>query len=404
MFLNENKEQVFTINWQNTLNEHIQQVGNFLQTNSLLANKYTNHKHDIGNVGFNIFTISSDIYFRENFHSDILKSLLDPSEKHEQLNLYLNIFIDLLNSIGNNTGIKKEDFKNAEVIRERYNIDILITDDFTKKAIIIENKINNAVDQPRQLPKYYERLKENYTVEAIVYLTLNTSKKPQKNDWTVQELVEIDPILKPIPSYDRKCTNLYTNWIIPSIIQSTNTDSLFILRQYGHLIKYLNSSTMDTISLEKFYNNLKEEDNLKTSISIRNMLNDLPEYMAIRIEDRYKDRCYPFKNVWRYQRRDTVFEEFTMENLYLKLDVWCGLDGYKIHFWNPKDDNYDMKKQLEEHITSTSAFEYDNGKINNIIRFFNFNEEEHLFNFIDELKVELKKLKGEQPVNEISLP
>lgn len=398
MIVKNTENKSFTKDWFNKLNQHFSELNHFFKSSKTLAHNYDNHKNNIGEVGFNIFTISSDLYYRENFHSDIIKSLLDPSEKHNQINLYLDLFIDLLNKINNTNSISKVDFKNAEVIREKDNIDILIKNDFTRKAIIIENKINNAIDQRRQLPKYYNNLTVNYDVVAIVYLTLNSSKKPYKNDWTEEELIKINPILKIIPSYDIKEINLYNNWIVPSIILSTNTDSLFILRQYGHLIKFLNSSIMDTVSLEKFYDTVKQEDNLKTSISIRNMLNDLPEYMAIRIEDRYKNHCYPFQNIWRYQRRDTVFEKFEMENLYLKLDVWCGLEGYKVHFWNPQNENYNIKVELANYISSINDFEYDAGKINNIIRFFDFNEEDILFQFIDRLILDLKTMKGEVSV------
>ena len=58
-------------------------------------------------------------------------------------------FIDLVNCVNVKTATKKSDFENSIVVREKYSIEILIIDGVSKKAIIIENKINNAVDQYR---------------------------------------------------------------------------------------------------------------------------------------------------------------------------------------------------------------------------------------------------------------
>ena len=142
---------------------------------------------------------------------------------------------------------------------------------------------------------------------------------------------------------------------------------------------------MDAVSLERFYETLKDSDNLKTAISIKNMLSDLPEYLAIRIEDKYKGNCFPFQKIWRYQKNDTVFEAFEMDNLYLKLDVWCGEFGYKLFFWNPRNENYEIKEDFKN-IDILRNLENDNGKRNSVVKHFKLFEEELLFAFIDELK------------------
>lgn len=376
--------------WDKKKEEHIFLVNDFLNFNRQSASDYAKSKKAVFDIGFNVFTLSSELYFRENFHSDIIKGLLDPTEKHGERTKYLFTFLELLNKLGK-ASINKFDFENAVVIRERDNIDILILDNVSGNAIIIENKINNAIDQKRQLPRYYNKLKETYVVNAIVYLTLNSSKKPEKNDWTLAEISEIDSILKVVPSIDKSYPNLYNDWIVPSIIESKNSESLFILQQYGNLIKHINSQTMDTITVEKFYNTLKENENLKTSISIRNMLNDLPEYMAIRIEDKYKNHYFPFSNIWRYKLRDCVFESFNMDGISVKMDIWCGDFGYKIHVWNPKNEEFDIKQNLPQ-LICISDFSYDGAKINNVFKEFSFFEEDIVFEFIDQIIAQLKTL------------
>lgn len=378
--------------WEIEIKNHISTIETFLEKSRKLHKNYTERNKNRTEIGFNVFTISSDFYYRENFHSDIIKSFLNPNEKHKEGSKYLHSFIDLLNKKKSQIEIKKEDFENTIVEREKHNIDILITDEYSKKAIIIENKINNAVDQQRQLPRYVDIVKKDFEIVAIVYLTLNSSKRPDKNDWKKNELKEINPILKLIPAYeiDPSKPNLFNNWIIPSIINSENIDSTYLLRQYGNLIKYLNTNTMDTISLEKFYNSAKENNNLETAISVKNMLNDFPEYLAIRIEERYKENCYPFKKIWRYQKRDAVFEGCEINELYFKLDIWCDVNGYTVHFWETKNSEYNISTEYKEKLEILSDFKIHNNEMNNIKKHFNIFEEETLFEFIDKLLVELK--------------
>lgn len=383
------EEQLLEI-WKNQFEEHVDTIEKFIVSNKENASFYAKSKNEIFDIGFNLFTLSSDLYFRENFHSDIIKAFLDPLEKHCEKTKYLFQFIILLNKVNKNK-INKFEFENATVIRERDNVDILIFDEVSKKAIIIENKINNAVDQKRQLPRYFNTVKEKYVVEAIVYLTLNSSKRPEKSDWTKEEIQEIEPILLVIPSIDKSYPNLFHDWIVPSIIESKNSESMFLLQQYGNLIKHINSQTMDTITVEKFYDTLKVSENLETSISIRNMLRDLPEYMAIRIEDKYKNHYFPFSKIWRYQLRDCVFECYDMESYSIKMDVWCGEYGYKIHVWNPKNTELDIKENLSK-LTCISDFNYDGGKPNNVFKQFSFFEEEQVFDFIDQIIEQLKAI------------
>jgi hypothetical protein len=379
--------------WSDLTNNHMSLIKNLIGEFNTLSREYELSKSMKFDIGFNIFKISSDFYYRENFQSDIICALLNPNESHNEKNKYLHLFIDMLNQSNNNVFINKSDFENSNVEREINRIDILITDSLSKKAIIIENKINNANDTYRQLPKYVEIIRPQYEIQAIVYITLNSNKMPNTIDWTDEEKKYINNLLKIIPSYEpNNNLNLYNNWIVPSIIASINIDSLFILKQYGNLIKYLNTNTMDIVTIEKFYAAILESDKLQTAKSIRNMLSDLPEYLAIRLENKYKKNCYPFKSVWRHKLIDTVFEGCEFGNLYLKLDIWCNEDGYKVYFWNPRDANFDILAEFSS-FEPINIFQYSNGQKNNIYTHFGINSENELIIFIDKLILELTKRK-----------
>ena len=261
----------------------------------------------------------------------------------------------MINLIRKQNEIKKSDFSNFSIFREKERIDILILDDYSKKAIIIENKINNAADTNRQLPKYYYKISENYEVVAIVYLTLNTSKTPHKLDWSDEEIKQIENLLVIVPSMSSHSVNLLDHFLTPSILEVKQINLNSTIRQYTKLIQYINHNSMDSISLKKFREEMLVNDNLETAISIKNMLNDLPEYLAIRIEEKYNQYCYPFKNVWRYKNTTTVFDALEFNDMYLKLDIQCDMKGYKAIFWNPKIDDFNTKEKFQ-HLESLNEF------------------------------------------------
>ena len=378
-------------NWKQITDNHIKKIGQLIVDMLDLHREYV--KIEKTDIGFNIFTLCSDKYYRENFHSDVIKAFLDPTEKHNEGNKYLHIFIDLLNGVNNQNHIKKSDFENASVEREKQHIDICVIDEASKKAIIIENKINNAGDQHRQLPRYYDKLKGDYDVVAIVYLTLNNSKQPDKSGWTNEEKESIDKILKLIPAWsaDNSKPNLLDNWVSQSIINSENADSLLLLKQYGKLLKFLNTNSMDTMILEKFHRQLMEEDNYETAISIRNMLNDLPDYLAIRIKEKYEIEGFsPFEeiSIWKY--RTTVFNLFNFKKSRFALDIHCQENKYVVSFFQRDgEEGFDLK-EFQEKIDILSCFSFINNRLS---WSFKVKEENLLYNFIDSLLEKLKQMR-----------
>ena len=391
------REYILIQNWKQITDKHIKRIGQLIVDMLDLHREYV--KIEKIDIGFNIFTLCSDKYYRENFHSDIIKAFLDPTQKHNEGNKYLHIFIDLLNGVNNQNHIKKSDFENALLEREKQHIDIRVIDEVSKKAIIIENKINNAVDQHRQLPKYYDKLKGDYDVVAIVYLTLNNSKRPDKSDWTDEEKESIEKILKLIPAWsaDNSKPNLLDNWVSKSMINSENADSLLLLKQYGKLLKFLNTNSMDTTILEKFYQQLIEkEDNYETAISIRSMLNDLPKYLRIRIQEEYKTKiCSVFEEIRRYEYKGSiaaVFEGFKFKESSFALDIYCLENKYDVFFFQRKGDGeeeFDLK-EFQEKINALSCFSFTNNRFS---WSFKLKEENLLYNFIDSLLEELKQMK-----------
>ena len=231
--------------------------------------------------------------------------------------------------------------KNAEVYKEYGTndgtlggrIDIFIEGE-NNHCVVIENKLNNAGDTYRQLPKYYQYLKKkNCIIDKFVFLPLNPYKTPDKSDWSDEERKNIDNKLIIIPAYQEGRKNLIDNWLDIAVkeTRTENEDARFIIKQYITVLHNLTLDIMSTTTLDSFYCELLKDDNLDTILSIRKMLDDLPHYLASRILGKYGTKCYPFDHMWIWPQnqngKDAVFEGAIVNGIYLKIDILCDEDG-----------------------------------------------------------------------------
>lgn len=248
-------------------------LDNFLQGLRPIVEKYEERQRGRMELGLNVFTIISDYYYRETFHGDILYAILSPDAGHREGNLYVNLFIDMINlerktdKIGyyDKVSVQKEfgtnDGKNAG------RIDLLIIGEVKGKVhcIIIENKLHNAADTYQQLPKYYNDLNSKYTIDAFVYLPLDPNKKPETTNWdeSVKKIIEDKLVI--IPAYAPKRVNLIDNWLDPAEKKTTNTDARFIIRHY---ISLLNNLTIDIMDNSELANLCIENKNFDATMAI----------------------------------------------------------------------------------------------------------------------------------------
>ena len=119
---------------------------------------------------------------RETLNSRILADLFDPNFKHGQGDLFLKEFL-------NHIGMKYSIDDHWHISCESENVDIVLSADSPKRVVVIENKINGAIDQPNQLYRYYklkiashfEPAKQNPERYKIVYLTKYAEKTCSDN-------------------------------------------------------------------------------------------------------------------------------------------------------------------------------------------------------------------------------
>lgn len=321
--------------WSSFINERQSSYEALLSDTSLkhLINEHnaTIRKADRSN-SFTVFEIISNLYYRENFHSDLISFFLDPSQNHGMTLLGIEALINL---IVKQTGweICVKDYKGATVVREEGRIDIIIRDDYSKHAILVENKMNNAGDMDRQIPRYCDILeKQGFTIDSAIYLPMLKYKTPDKSTWKERDFRWLSKIVVIPAVSDAHELSLTKDWLEPLAVQCKNEDVASTLRQYSYLITKLSNYNMDKIYFDKLFDYLLTDDHLDTANSFVSMMNDLPKYLARRIFDAYSDRCCPFTNVSIFKETDTVFEQCMIDGLLFKIDIWCNTRTYNVHF------------------------------------------------------------------------
>jgi len=126
---------------------------------------------------FNLFEAVGAVR-HELRHSDFLAFLLDPSRTHGLGPAFLHRFLRATLDLD---GI---DFSHAYVLREWHHIDILIVDESSRAAVIIENKIDTG-EHSDQLKRYRETFLSHFPgYQAFgLYLTPNGDESSSPDDY-----------------------------------------------------------------------------------------------------------------------------------------------------------------------------------------------------------------------------
>lgn len=266
------------------------------------------------NLGFNAFALVSDVFYRENFHSDIMAAILNPGGEHHQGDRYLRLFLEFLRD-QHQVSLRTEDYKNAVIERESGKIDILIYDKTSSKAIIIENKINGAADMDRQVLRYLQKVKDwNFTCDAIVYLSLNSKKNPDTYGWSDEEKESVRPLLRSITAYDESEKCLYRSWLLSCIDKTDNAEVSHVIRQYSDLILKLGKNSMHHSSIEDYYTHLQDGDRYEVALSIARMTRELPSYRCQKLISEFQCIQHGFSRLWKYNPTVAIFEGISIDN------------------------------------------------------------------------------------------
>lgn len=304
-----------------------------------IVKKYTTNKKNNTPPTFNIFNVISELYYRENLHSDIMCYLLKTDNEendHNEGDLFLRTFLRLLKL--NKPLINLGDYKNAICTREKDRIDVLIKDEHSHKAIIIENKINNAVDQNRQLARYDNILEDQeYEVDAIVYLTLDGKKEPDYSNWGNEEINEIKNKIIILAAFDHTEKDLIQGWLKLCKSEIKNWDVLFFINHYIDIIKKLAENSMNYDLMDELYKSLKLTGTYSIASKVNELMSGIDEYFAAKIKDNIAAKnIEPFKQsfIWKNEYNKTKNTVFVLKGF--KWGIPESTFSLDFYFENPK--------------------------------------------------------------------
>jgi hypothetical protein len=373
---------------KNLISDHLDQLIALTSRIRPLASKY---KITSLEMPFNIVLASSELYYRENFHSDIIASIINHGEFHRK-------FISWLSQISRKN-IDESDYRDRVVAIEEGKIDILVKSEESKHCIIVENKINNAGDMKRQIPRYIEKQRaEGFTIDAVVYLSLDGGKRPDKSSWTATDLDEFQKQNVIYVAATNKSNLDMVNGFLNLCIEGNCTIEEFsFIKQYTELVLYLGRTQMDMNLMGKFYEQMLEDSNYSSAQSIRSMLNDLNTYRRDRLYQFFQNKFQPFDSIGRWSTNDTLFiglSSLTGENV--KLDMCCEESVTRIQFWiqEPK-----VRTNLIEEILDKMSHKnsFDKKSENVYLKTFRFPEQDsELYIFVENFLSSLNGLVDEE--------
>lgn len=288
------------------------------------------------NEGFNLIELISDFYYRENFYSDIFAALLNPKSSHLENDLFLVLFLDLLNRIEPDLKIDKTNYINSIVVREEKRIDILIKGG--NHAVIIENKINNAVDQPGQLVRYYNSLvQEGCEVDAIVYLTKDGNKTPSMEGSTTDDNRIIMRKLVKIAAYDISNGNdLVKGWLFPCQLYTRSIDAMCVLRSLIDIITKNGEIMYEFKNFEPLYRDLMVDSTFEDVLKLTDFVSTKLAYqISYELIKHFEQDPLPFKSIHRAENT-TVFTNWFFENVHIKMQC-------SFYFNKEKSKRFDVR-------------------------------------------------------------
>jgi len=266
---------------------------------------------------FNLFFLISNQYYKENLHSDILAALLNPNGEHKQGSFFLQAFLEYLNSIG--ASIHINDYVNSIVQREKGRIDICIKSE-NKHAIIIENKINNAVDMNGQIPRYYLKIKgQDCIIDCVLYLTIDGLKMPDTSTWVEKYIgspwsdkqsKELNEMIFSIGAYNGESDDIYNGYLKKLLPNLMDDYCKAVIRQYMELLNKLGENNMNNESLEKLYKDAVSSNNYKDLVLLHDMVEQMPLFRLKKYISLFKNSKGAFKKIDNWQNWIVFFHQF----------------------------------------------------------------------------------------------
>lgn len=94
---------------------------------------------------------------------------------------------------------------------------------------------------------------------------------------------------------------------------------------------------MSKPTMDKFFNELRQGNNFETAITITEMLNNLPEFMANKMKDYFLNKdISPFGRIWVHRSTTIVFDDFEYNSINYSIDMLWSLESVDFIFYDRK--------------------------------------------------------------------
>lgn len=345
--------------------EEIKNIKYLLRDINIVRKKFEEREKNEDN--FNMFTIlrkeSDEVYL----HSRFLSALLDPNGPHKLGTIFLDSFLDRINSDFDYNEKSLEVYPNNLNRSEYKEIDICFIDRVTKKAVMVENKIyheDTNHEDKGQLENYYGRLIEEDKIPEggieVYYLTLEghepsedsvkLSGKYPKLQNKVRCISYSVEILEWLRDIVKECYNKPS--LRESIIQyikivenMTNNDaSIEEIKEIVHLIAMNEDNLLSTRYLFDNIDNVKCHIVIKFCKELEQELLEKDFKIVIRPKD--DDLKNLIKGNQRTRRVDT---KFIIEKEKFPIWINAGYDKWiHIGVFNEEDNNVKVSRTYQQ--------------------------------------------------------
>jgi hypothetical protein len=231
----------------------------------------------IAHVPFDIFWGNPN----EPKHSRLLEYFIHPRAEHRCGLFLLRKFLSALNII--DPGLPVDDA--CDVTCEKGHIDLLVARgcEYGRYAIIIENKVNGAVDRKKQLQTYYDVVRRRGFADkeiTVCYLTLRGGEPSEDSVGNIGHRLKLITFERQVVRWLEDVLRDEENW--PDTMGEGMADNL---RHYLELIKWLLNKEKIMQMNERLFEALQKADK-------ENRLPRLTEITALKESAQALESCY----------------------------------------------------------------------------------------------------------------
>jgi hypothetical protein len=245
--------------------------------------------------------------------------------------------------------------------------------------ILIENKINNAPDQPDQLPRYFIAAQQTSQLDAILYLSMDGSRAPNESNWRSADPAELRKLIKIIGACTGKEDDLVTGWLNDHALQAADARYRLLAEQYAELLQHSGGLFMPYADMKRFFDFVMEDENLENAKALIEYMRELLTFRSRKVLDAFQAATSAFYS----SGLDPVdgFPFFkglkALPDEEIKLLLIPEADSYRIEFYN-QDRNLEPVSRVLRSVSMLQDFTVDS-ESGRYFRTFSFPAEEKVF-------------------------